>query len=111
MHYETMSALRLGSSDTWHQVFTDGTARRQIEIQNLVVALMEDGHLDAVIVSLCMYVENETSERCVESIVETVSGCCLWCSGEVDVRHLLELRLTSCHRLTLSVSAGLFCRT
>ena len=24
---ETLSALRLGSADTWHQVFTDGTAR------------------------------------------------------------------------------------
>ena len=54
-------------------------------MQNLVVALMEDGHLDAVIVSSCIYVENETSEICVDSIVETVSGCCLWCSGEVDV--------------------------
>ena len=55
---ETLSALRLGSADTWHQVFTDGTARRHIEMQNLVVALMEYGHLDAVIVSSCMYVEN-----------------------------------------------------
>ena len=43
-------------------------------MQKLVVELIEDGHLDAVIVSLCIYVENETSERCVESIVETVSG-------------------------------------
>ena len=82
---ETLSALRLVSADTWHQVFTVGTARRQIAMQNLVVALMEDGNLDAVIVLSCMYVENEASERCVESIVETVSGCCLWCSGEVDV--------------------------
>ena len=24
---ETLSELRLGSADTWHQVFTDGTAR------------------------------------------------------------------------------------
>ena len=54
-------------------------------MKNLVVALMEDGHFDSVIFLLCMYVENETSERFVESIVETVSGCCLWCSGEVDV--------------------------
>ena len=54
-------------------------------MQNLFIALMEDGHLDAVIVSSYMYVENDTSEGCVESIVETVSGCCLWRSGEVDV--------------------------
>ena len=37
---KTLTALRLGSADTWHQVFTDGTARRQISMQNLVVALM-----------------------------------------------------------------------
>ena len=54
-------------------------------MQNLVVTLMQDGHLDAGIVLSCIYVENEMSERCVESIVETVSGWCLWCSGEVDV--------------------------
>ena len=54
-------------------------------MQNLVVALMEDVQLDAVIVLPCMYVENETPERCVESIFETVSFCCLWCSGEVYV--------------------------
>ena len=82
---ETLSALQVGSADTWHQVFTDGTARRQIAMQNLVVALMEDGHFDAVIVSSCVYVENETSERCVEFIVETMSGFCFWCSGEVDL--------------------------
>ena len=82
---ETLSELQLGSADTWNQVFTDGTARLHIEMQNIVVVFREDGHLDAVIVSSCMYVENETSERCVESIVEMVSGCCLWFSGEVDV--------------------------
>ena len=54
-------------------------------MQNLVVTFMEDGHLHVVIVSSCMNVENETSERFVESIVETVSGFCLWCSGEVDM--------------------------
>ena len=70
---ETLSAFRLGTADSWHQVFTDGTTRRQIAFQNLVIALMEDGDLDPVIVSSCMFVENETSERCVRSIIETVS--------------------------------------
>ena len=72
---ETLSAFRLGDADTWHQVFTDGTTRRQIAFQNLVIALMEEegGKLVPVIVSSCMYVENETSKRCVQSIIETVS--------------------------------------
>ena len=76
---KTLSAFRLGQAETWHQVFTDGTARRQIAIQNLVVALMEGDDLDPVIVSSCMYVENETAEKCVLSIKETVSEVSQFC--------------------------------
>ena len=43
---ETLAVLRLGNADNWHQLFTDGTTRRQIAFQNLVIALMEDGKLD-----------------------------------------------------------------
>ena len=81
---ETLSAFRLGNATSWHQAFTDGTTRRQIAFQNLVIALLEDGDLDPVIVSSCMYVENETSEQCVQSILETVSQT-----------HILFLRLKS----------------
>ena len=35
---------------------------------------MENGGLDLVGLLLCMYVEDETSENCVESILETVSS-------------------------------------
>ena len=70
---ETLAALRLGKAESWHQLFTDGTSRRQIAFQNLVIALMEDGKLDPVIVSSCMVVEDETSENQVKSILETVS--------------------------------------
>ena len=69
---ETLSALRLGKADTWHQLFTDGTTRRQIAFQNLVIALMVDGKLDPVIVSSCMILEDETSETQVKSIMNTV---------------------------------------
>ena len=71
---ENLSAFRLGNADSWHQVFTNGTTCRQIAFQNLVIALMEDGNIDPIIVLLCMYVENETSERCVQSIIETASN-------------------------------------
>ena len=69
---ETLAALRLGNADTWHQLFTDGTTRRQVAFQNLVIALMEDGKLDPVIVSSCMILEDETSENQVKSIVDMV---------------------------------------
>ena len=70
---ETLSAFILGNAETWNQLFKDGTSRRQISLQNLVIYLMENDGLDPVIVSSCMYVEDETSEKCVESILETVS--------------------------------------
>ena len=54
-------------------MFTDGTLRRQIAFQNMVIALMEDGILDPVIVSSCMVLKNETSEMQVKSILDTVS--------------------------------------
>ena len=55
-------------------MFTDGTSRQQIAFQNLVIALMENGGLDPVILSSFMYVEDETSEKCVDYILETVSS-------------------------------------
>ena len=55
-------------------MFTDGTSRRQIAFQNMVIGLMEDGTLDPVIVSSCMVVKNETSEMLVKSILDTVSS-------------------------------------
>ena len=73
---ETLAALRLGRAETWHQLFTDGTTRRQIAFQNLVIALMEDGKLDPVIVSSCMILEDETSETQVKCIVEMVRNMC-----------------------------------
>ena len=55
-------------------MFTGGISRRQITSQNMVIALMEDGTLDPVIVSSCMVLENETSEMQVKSILDTVSS-------------------------------------
>ena len=68
-----MSDFRLGNSETWHHLFTDRTSRGKIAFQNLVIVLVENGGLDWVIWLLWIYVEDETSEKCVESILETVS--------------------------------------
>ena len=66
----TLAALRLGEADEWHQLFTDGTSRRQIAFQNLVIAVMVDSKLDPVIVSSCMFLEDEMSDNQVKSIVK-----------------------------------------
>ena len=66
----TLAALRLDEADEWHQLFTDGTSRRQIAFQNLVIAVMVDSKLDHVVVSPCMFLEGETSYNQVNSIVK-----------------------------------------
>ena len=68
-----LAGFRLGNAKSWHQIFTDGTTRRQIAFQNLVIGLMEGGEFDSVIASSCIILENETSAIQVESIKEEVS--------------------------------------
>jgi len=47
-----LAGKRLGDALSWHQLFTDGTTRRQIAFQNLVIGIMdEDGKFDSVIAS------------------------------------------------------------
>ena len=60
---ENLSDFQLGNAETWHQLFTDRTSRRQIDFQHLVITLMDNGGLDQVIVSSCMFVEEETSKN------------------------------------------------
>ena len=68
----TIAALRLGDADEWHQIFTDVKSRRQISFQNLVVAFMLYSRLNPAIVSSCMFLEDDTSENQVKSIVKQV---------------------------------------
>ncbi len=64
--------LRLGKAISWHQIFTDGTTRRQIAFQNLVIGLMEDGKFDSVIASSCIFLENKSAAKQVEAITGKV---------------------------------------
>ena len=73
---EMLAAMRLGDADTWHQLFTDGTTRRQTEFQNLIIGLMEEEKLNPVIVSSCMWLEDGTSENQVQSVLDMVRSNC-----------------------------------
>ena len=68
----TLSALRLGDADEWHQIFTDGTSSCQIDFQNLVISVMVYSKLNTVIVSSCILLEDKTSENKVKYIVNQV---------------------------------------
>ena len=69
------AGMRLGNAPAWHQLFTDGTTRRQIAFQNLVIGIMEGDDFDSVIASSCVYLENESSEKQVEAVKHKVSSC------------------------------------
>ena len=70
----TLAAYKLAKADTWKQLHTDGTSRRQITVQNLIVSLKtEDGKLDPVLLSTSILAENESSEVVCDSILDTIS--------------------------------------
>ena len=71
---ETITAWKLADADSWRQIFTDATSCRQCAFQELVVGLMdEDVLLDPVIVSSCIFLENETLQTTFDTIVDKVS--------------------------------------
>ena len=59
----------------WAQIFFDSTIRRQVPFTAIVVSLMGDGpdSIDPIIVSSCVVLEDETSEKQVDGIVNKVS--------------------------------------
>ena len=87
---ETIAAWKLAESDDWRQIFTDATSRRQCAFQALIVGLMgDDGVLDPVIVSSCIFLEDETAETTLEAIVEKVSFVADVCPAYFFVTHQL----------------------
>ena len=77
-----MTAIKLGGAEKWGQAFADATTRRQLAFQAFIIGLMvpegDDGSvsIDPVVVSSCIFMEDERSETQVESIVEKVSYTC-----------------------------------
>ena len=65
---------KLEDAESWRQIFTDTTSCPQCSFKALVVGIMdEDGLLDPVIVSSCIFLENETSQTTFDTIVDKVS--------------------------------------
>ena len=53
---ETVVALKLASAESWKQLWTDATTRRQIPFTALVIGILaEDETIDPVVVSSCIY--------------------------------------------------------
>ena len=67
---ETLVAIKLGRAEFWDQLWTDSTTRRQIPFTALIIGILADsGNIDPVVVSSCIFMEDEKSETQVDSIV------------------------------------------
>ena len=71
---ETVTALKLASADSWKQLWTDATTCRQIPFTALIIGLLGDEEdIDPVIVSSCIFMDDERSETQADGIVDKVS--------------------------------------
>ena len=74
---ETIAAIKLASAEKWDQLWTDATTWCQCPFQALIIGLMDtEKWLDPYTVSSCIFLEDESSETTVESILAKVSGIC-----------------------------------
>ena len=71
---ETLTAIKLAEVETWSQLWTDATTRRQIPFMSLIIGLLGDeDNIDQVIVSACIFVEDEQSDTGAEGIINKAS--------------------------------------
>ena len=73
---ETLAAYQLALQEQWHQLFTDGTGRRQIALETILIALENDaGELKPLILSAAHVLQGESSEQtCAAVLKQIVSG-------------------------------------
>ena len=69
----TLAAYRLAKKESWKQLFTDGTSRRQSAKQNLSIAIQsEEGRFIPVLLDTNILPENEESNTILAAIFRTV---------------------------------------
>mmetsp|Transcript_10920 Transcript_10920/g.19096 ORF Transcript_10920/g.19096 Transcript_10920/m.19096 type:complete len:299 (+) Transcript_10920:1323-2219(+) len=72
---ETLAAIRLGDAEKWDQLWTDATTRRQIPFTALIIGMIsDDGKIDPVVVSSCIFMDEEQSETQAAGIVEKINS-------------------------------------
>ncbi len=71
---ETIVAIKLAHTPKWDQLWYNGTTRRQIPFGALIIGMLagENNMIDPVVVSSCIFMENETSETQAKGIVDKV---------------------------------------
>jgi len=74
---ETMTAMKLSEApkEMWKQIFFDATTRHQTPFQAVIIGLLgEDGILDPVIVSSCIFLEDKSAETTVDNMIEKIES-------------------------------------
>ena len=65
--------LNLPVNKKWKQIIFDATTQRQVPFQAVIIGLMTDNNkLDPIVVSSCIFMEDELAEKTVDSIVNKV---------------------------------------
>ena len=71
---ETITSLKLARAPIWDQLWTDATTRRQIPFTALIIGMLgDDAKIDPVVVSSCIFTEDERSGTQAEGIISKVS--------------------------------------
>ena len=72
---ETLAALQLAQKEQWHQLFTDGTGRRQVALETILIALENDaGELKPLILSAAHILEGESSEQTCAAVLKQIES-------------------------------------
>ena len=70
---ETLVAMKRADASQWDQLWTDATTRRQVPFTALIIGMLdEDGKIDPVVVSSCIFMDNEMAETQSAGIVNKV---------------------------------------
>ena len=71
---KTITAIKLANApaEIWRQLFVDATTRGQTPFQTVIIGLMDNGVLDPVVVSSCIFLEDESAETSVENMIAKV---------------------------------------
>jgi hypothetical protein len=89
---ETVVALKLATAKYWKQLWTDATTRCQIPFTALVIGILaEDETIDPVVVSSCIFMDDERSETQADGIVSKVSLHSQFESSYISLTHNITL--------------------
>ena len=74
---ETIAAIKLADAGNWDQLWTDATTRRQIPFTALIIGVIGNSDkIDPIVVSSYIFMEDESSERQADGIINKVSTTC-----------------------------------